>query len=425
MISINQIKEIILERQKQMIPKDLIPRDIKISKEFINLDLAKIIMGPRRAGKTYFLFQIIQMLKRSKEEYVYLNFEDNRLIDFTYLDFEKILDAYYQLYPNKKPILFFDEIHNVPKWEYFVRRLVDQKYNVFITGSNSQLLSGEYATKIAGRYISIFVYPLSFKEFLKFKNFKLTKQTIFTKKYQIINYFQEYLFFGGFPGVAKQNQMDIKKQILSDYLTSVIYRDLISRYKINEEKTLELIIKKIAENITNPYSFSSIAKALNNIGYDIGVKTISTYYEYLKKIFLVLHSSFYRNSVVKKEMERKTYLIDNGYLSLFFTKHNEDKLLENLVATELFKEDHTLNYIRNKYEIDFVSNKHPLMVSYDLSNPATKEREIKGLLEAMEFFKLKEGLLLTYDQEAELIVKDRKGEKRKIIIKPVWKWLLE
>ncbi len=412
------IKRMIAEFHEKGIPKDLVPRDV--NHRLFRLPHAKIIVGPRRVGKTYLLFQIMKTyLEEGKqiEDFIYINFEDNRLIDFTYHNFEDILEAYKQLYPGRKPILFLDEIHNVEKWEYFVRRLVDQKYKVFLTGSNAHLLSKEYATKLGGRYVEIPLYPPSFREFLRFKGIDLNPRYIYSdKRHHLLKHFDEYLRYGSLPETIFLDPEE-KRVVLRHYLDSVIYRDIISRYRIEDSKLLELMIKKLSENLTNPFSFNSIVKKLKAIGYKTNVKTISTYYSYLTEVFLIINATQMRESVLKKEMERKAYFMDNGYLSILYIGENKGKLLENLIAQHVYKKRGRLLYYKNRHEIDFAEE--PAQVTDSLTSD-NLDREVEGLFRFMEKMKKRKGYIITYDQEETI----KKGS-RTIHILPAWRYLLQ
>ena len=404
------IKRIIVEFHEEGLPKDLIEREIDIKKYLVK-GHAKVIVGPRRAGKTYLMFQIMKTLGKEIENYIYIDFEDNRLIGFNHQNFEEILEAYFSLYPDRKPILFLDEIHNVDGWEYFVRRLVNKGYEVFITGSNSKLLSREYSTKLGGRYVEMQVLPLSFREFLLFKGIKPYKRMAYsTQRFKMIKLFDEYLKYGGFPTVVKEKS---KELLLKSYYDTVVFGDVVARNHVEEEKVLEVLIKKIAENITNPYSFNSLVKKMKSLNIETNVKLLSTYYKYLEDAFFVLTSTIERDSVLRRERERKSYLIDNGYLSLFYVKENKEKLLENLVAIELFRRGEKLRYFRNSHEVDF-AGKVPIQVCYSL-NDENKEREVKALLSYMEERGRKKGYIITYEQRGEI----KKGSKT-IHIVPFW-----
>jgi len=376
------IKELIINFHKKGIP-EYIPREIEIPDE---KGLVKVITGPRRAGKTYFLYQIMDSLKEPITRYVYLDFEDYRLMDLRNL--EEIVSAYYSLYPDQEPIFFFDEIQNAPNWERFIRRLLNDGYEVYITGSNSNLLSGEFSTVLAGRYWEITILPLSFREYLRFKG--VTNFPYVPEKYHLVD---DYLYYGGFPGVVNSNR---KEELLRLYFQSTILQDVVKRYDIREEALLELLIKKLAENIGKEYSFLSISKKLKSLNISISPKSLINYYKYLENAWLFLTSYREKQSFLKKEMYRKSYFIDNGYLSLF--QDGWGKLLENAVAVELFRKYKRLHYWRaENAEVDFITPSHAIQVSYNLGD--NLERELKSLRHYLDLNPDKKGIIITYNQE--------------------------
>ncbi len=409
------LKTIITNFHEKGLPP-LIERKIPLNHYLIN-NVAKVIVGPRRAGKTYLMFQIMKYLKKPIEDYIYIDFEDNRLAGFTSQNFEDILSAYYSLYPNKTPILFLDEVHNVKGWELFVRRLLNEGYDVYVSGSNANLLSKEYATKLAGRYVEIPVFPLSFKEFIKFKGIEINKNIIHSKRrFVILKTFDEYMRYGGFPKLVNLSK-EQRLMLLKTYYQTTILRDVMARYKITDINLIDTFIKKLTENITNPYSFNSIVKNLKNMGIETNVKTLSTYYKYLEEVFFVLTSKVKKESFLKRHLERKTYLVDNGYLNLFYINENLDKRLENTVATELFKREKCLFYYKNAKEVDFVFKGIPIQVTYELGD--NRQREVESLSKYMELKGKKKGYILTYNQEETI-----KVHHGTIYVEPAWKFFL-
>ncbi|MCC7552501.1 ATP-binding protein [Candidatus Micrarchaeota archaeon] len=389
----NEIKKIILEFQQNGIP-DFISRETKIS-SLLKTGMALIITGPRRAGKSYLMFQLMKETKLPMEQIVYINFEDNRLAEFNYKNFEDIIDAYKEL-SELKPVFFLDEIHIIDKWWLFIRRLVDQKYVVCITGSNAKLLSKEYATHLAGRGIEHLQLPLTFTEYLKFKKIKKPDKNILfsNKRFEINNLFKDYLIYGGFPSVvlSEENQ----KKILNSYFNTVVYRDIITRYNITDEGAFNIFLKKLAENIGNPFKYAGIERLMHQVGLDITRKTLINYSQYANNAFFIFKSIDIRSSVKRREMERKIYLVDNGYLHLFYSDNDLGKPLENAVAIWIYNHYKELNYFRENEEIDFIlPNGIPIQVCCDTTN----EREIKSLLKYMEYSKQKKGYIITLDED--------------------------
>jgi predicted AAA+ superfamily ATPase len=404
------IKKIILELHDQGLP--LYKKRDKDLKSLFNTGMAVVIIGPRRAGKSYFMYQIMDELKRPIKDYICINFEDNRLADFTYKNFDDILIAYNELYPNKKPIFFLDEVHNVDKWWLFVRRLVDKKYEVFITGSNAHLLSKEYSTHLGGRALETVLFPLSFKEFLKFKNINYDKNIIHSnKRFKILNEFKEYIAFGGFPQLVLNKNKDAKQMILNSYFNTVVYRDIIARYNIEDENVFKLFLKKVAENVGNPFTYRSLENIIRSLDYDVTRKTLINYSEACIEAFFILKSTVAKESVKKREMQRKAYLIDTGYLKLFYTNENFGKLLENSVATYFYTKYNKLNYFRGKNEVDFIlPDNTPVQVCYDLD--AAYDREIKALIGYLKLKNKKTGYIITWNKYDEI---KKQGYKIKLI----------
>ena len=257
----NIIKNIISDFHKRQNPK-YIGR-----KQNIPIDSNKIItiIGARRSGKTYFLYQLMDKLPPTvdRSEIIYINFEDERL-NLKAEDLNLILESYYELYPAKKKPLyfFFDEIQNIQNWEKFVRRIYDTiSKNIFITGSSSKLLSKEIATSLRGRSISYEIYPLMFDEYLKFKDIDAADVSSTKNKAKIVNAFSQYLYSGGFPETINFNK-DLRLKTLQSYLDVMIYRDIIERYEVKNPIALKYFIKKSLSNVSN---YLSVNKLFNEL----------------------------------------------------------------------------------------------------------------------------------------------------------------
>ncbi len=414
------LKQLILAFQERGIPEPLIDREVELS-PYIKTKNAVVITGPRRAGKTYLMFQLMKALQKPIDQYVYINFEDNVLVDFTSKDFENILIAYKELYPNRKPILFLDEVHVVPKWELFVRKLVDTGYRVFITGSNAQLLSKEYATRLGGRYLELSIFPLSFKEFLKFKTISVAPNILYSeKRFEILSQFEEYLSFGGFPEIALSPSVLLKKKLIEAYYNTAFFRDIVDRFNIRDETLFEILLKKTAENVGSPFSFRSIKNKIQSLGFRVSTKTILQYFQYAIQGYLLVPSLLLRESVIKKEIERKMYFIDTGYLGTFYSTPNIGKKFENAVALNLYFNGIGLQYFRNTFEIDFVlPNKYPIQVCYELHQAETKQREIISMVKFLNYINHPTGYLLSWNEHETITI-----EGKRIVIIPAWYFLL-
>lgn len=416
------LKELII-RQTDIFLKDdnFIERFIfdKIKKD-LALPHIIIISWLRRVGKSTLLKQINNsFLKKSK--YTYINFEDEKLFDFKVSDFDKLFEVFIGLNENKKTY-FFDEIQNIKSWELAIRRLYDEQYKFYITGSNASMLSKELGTKLTWRHIKIELFPFSFKEFLLFNNFSSNQNDLYLPEIRakIFNYFEEYFNIWWIPEYIKYKNEAIIKQVYDD----IIYKDILVRYKLTDEKSFKELSKYILSNITKEVSYNKI----KNFLWFGSVNTVKSYMHYLENSYLIFQIEKFDHSLKKQLINpKKVYCIDVAFMNLisFFSSKNLGQKLENLVFLELKRREKEVFYHRNKKECDFITREwwiitEAIQVSYAINNPETKKREIDWLCEAMDTHNLKTWLILTYNEEEEELSIDSK----KIQILPVWKWLL-
>lgn len=401
-----------------------------IKRELVIPQTNKIIslVGPRRAGKTFYFYQLIKnLLKKgiSKECILYINFEDDRLLPIKTGELNDLLEAYYELYPdlkNKKKYFFFDEIQNVKNWEIFVRRIVDkEKVEIYITGSSSKLLSKEIATSLRGRTLTFYMYPLSFKEFLRFKNVQVEKDVSYsTKRFKIKHLFKEYLEYGAFPEVVKTEKL--KQDILSNYFEMVIYRDLVERFSIRNINLLKMLSKYLITNVSSRFSINSYYKSLKQET-KVSKETILEYLSYLSDINLIhLVPIFSFSLKVQQVNPSKAYCIDTGLRNAVSLRFSEDegRLAENVVFIELKRRGYEVFYWRNTKEVDFVvKEKNNKLIGFNVSyTDEIDEREITSLREFKTNYaaKIKDLIILTRD------IEEKKGN---ITLIPLWKWLLD
>ena len=408
---------------------ELIERDITYT--LPKIQRALVIIGPRRAGKTYFMFQILkELLKHGirKDETLYVNLEDPRVIGTTLDDLPNLLDVYYSQFPEnakKRSYFFLDEVQTVDNWEKFVRYLLDKNQRVVISGSSSRLLSKEIATELRGRSISLKVYPFSFKEILKSRNIKPAPFYSTYEEAKIKKLLREYLLWGGYPEVVLD--FSLRREILREIIDLTIYKDIIERWGIVNIKALKLLFKMLA--FSTHLSISKAYKNLKGIGINVGKTTVANYLEFLEDslVFYPLRALI-KSYKLQELYGFKPYLVDNGLLAILGVQ-DEGRLLENLVFTELLKSGLEPNrdvfYYRTRdgKEVDFVilekgAVKQAIQVTYEL-NESNYEREISALIGASKDLKCRDLLLITWDQE-ELIKK--KGKEIKVI--SLWKWLL-
>ena len=408
------LKDILL-KQSIILKDSFISRDILNElKEDKKNPFVIIISGVRRCGKSTLLNQL-----RANDCY-YVNFDDERFLDFTVKDFQKMYEILIELF-GKKEIFFFDEIQNIKAWERFVRRLHDDKKKVYVTGSNASMLSKELGTHLTGRHLSYELYPFSFEEFLRLKDYKLDSigKLVSTEKSTIKKYFNEYLKEGGFPEYLQTQN----KQYLQTVYENILYRDIIIRYNLPSEKPIKETVYFVASNIGKELSFNTIKKLTGLTS----ATTIKEYFGYLENSYLVFLISKY-NSSLKKQVysSKKAYFVDTGMANIigFRVSEDEGRLLENVVFLQLKRKKKEIFFYKQKRECDFLLREGLKIVeAIQVTSYLTKnneEREIGGLLEALDEYGLKKGLILTLDEEKEI-----KKNNKIIIVKPVWKWLLE
>jgi predicted AAA+ superfamily ATPase len=425
----DRIKQIILEWQETEI-KGLIQRDYHVEyTEEINS-----VIGLRRSGKTYLLFLERKKLSKNNvpmSQILFMNFEDERLLDLKNQDSQLIIDAFYELYPenkNRVVYLFFDEIQNLSNWHLFLKRLYERKlFKITITGSSSKILSTEIATELRGRTRSYQIYPLSFKEFLSFKNMEFKENVEFSSlRYDFINLSGEFMKFGGYPRVVLESSEVQKKQILQDYLDMIIFRDIVERYAVRNTHILKLIINYVLSNFARDFSINSFIKKFQN-EYSLNKDTIFNYFSYLEDVGFIYFVPRFSHKIHKQFLIKKLYLADNGFLQIlaFRSSPNRGRILENLIFSELLKSHQDFFYYRDEknLECDFIVVKddrvnQAIQVSYDIT-AENEERELRGLISAMNKFNLNEGLIITNDQEREIKVDDLR-----IHLQPFWKWML-
>lgn len=421
MVTRETIREIIIDNRQQVAKREI------ISRNFNFMDNAcYVLIGVRRAGKSYLLYQrILQLIRdgHSWEEIVYINFEDERLLEMQAADLNKILEVH-QMMTDKMPLLFLDEIQNIAGWDKFARRLAENKYSVIVTGSNAKMLSQDVATTLGGKFIIKEIYPYSFKEFLGAKKVVLDSNSFYStsQRSEIQKYMREYFYDGGFP---ESLNYDVK----ADYLTSVYQKiyigDIAARNGIDNIFGLRLMFKKLAENVMHPISFTRLTNVIKSSGTPIATKTVITYTQYSQNAFLLLPIRNIAAKLTDRESTPKLYFVDNGLFNVLAVR-NEPILLENIVALALMRrygtDDHIFFYNKN-IEVDFVIPEHEIaiQVCYRLRNDIndTFRRETSALVAYKKFSQFKNLFIITYEEEEILTIDDTE-----IKVLPIWKWLL-
>lgn len=419
-------KKLIAEWWESKIPP-LLEREISLKQSTDILAL----LGPRRVGKTSCMLLLAKdiLKKAPKEETLFIDFEDNRLIGLKAEKLDDLFIAHQELSSAKLKYLFFDEIQAMPSWSRFLRRLHNQKkYQIIVSGSSSQLLSKEVATELRGRYKSVFISPFSFREFLQLKNISYTPALEYTPgKGTLLRFWNEYLEKGGYPEIILEQDASEQRQKLRSYFETIFYKDVIERNKVQHHELLEMLMIYLLDAPATLLSITQVEKILKERGVAVSKKTISLYLRYLEDAFFSYSVQEFSYSAKKRLMRpRKVYLVDTGLVTFLSSRFSPDKgrLLENSVFLELLRKGQEVFFYHEKKECDFVVKERfkigkAIQVCYEL-HEENKKRELGGLLEAMRFFKLEEGILLTQEQEKILEI-----EGKKIRVLPVWKWVLE
>jgi predicted AAA+ superfamily ATPase len=396
----------------------------------LNLDKIITIIGPRRAGKTYYLYQIMGELEKrgiARHQMLYLNFEDERLV----LDGDNdlIFDAYRELYPNQdlsQVYVFFDEIQELQDWEKFVRRVADTlSRHVFLTGSNAKLLSREIATSLRGRSLAYEILPLSFKEYLSFLDIPSDNLVSSQNRALIGNAFERYCLWGGFPEVIGIEER-FKAQVLQEYFNVMLYRDLVERYEIRDVAILKYLLKRLIGSFTKEFSVNKLYNDLKSRGFSIGKDTLYRMMEEIFAIYMLASIERYDPAVIRREMSnKKVYLYDNGFAAAMHYSFSEDrgKRMENVVFRHLRAQTEDIFFARNGWECDFAvfppGRSAQLLQVTDRLNSDNIGRELKGLVAGRQFIGDAEGLLLVDTIAAGLDI------PQWIRVLSVQQWLLE
>jgi predicted AAA+ superfamily ATPase len=356
-----------------------------------------------------------------------VDFEDYRLQGFGPSDVDTLFTVFQQLAGRHPKFLFFDEIQHVPHWNRILRTLHNrQRYKIVVSGSNSSLLSREIASELRGRYEDILMLPFSFREVLRFRNITFDSAMLHTsERGRLIQAFDDYLQFGGFPETLLRTESSEKRRLLHTYYRTIFYKDILERYSIKARSVLDQMMGSLLENYSRTFSISTFERQLKAAGLTGSKRTIANYLHFLEEAFFLLTSEKFAHSPRKRMMNpKKVYLMDTGFASLgsAFTE-NRGYLLENVVALEFLRRQRQMFYFKETQECDFIlqEGRRPSkawQVCWEMT-PRNEQRELKGLLEAMRHYKIPKGGILTYDQGG---VRSVNGKKVPMV--PVWKWLL-
>ena len=374
-VSKDVIKQCLINKQREVDEAVIVNRPVEFEENG-----NYVIVGVRHSGKSYLLYQRVRQLQaagKGWDEILFVDFEDERLAEFQTEDFNSLLEAHLELY-GKKPVVFLDEVQNIPHWDKFVRRLADAKYRVYVTGSNAKMLSKEVATTLGGRFFIYDAYPYSFKEYLAAQHIELKEHWEYDtiQRSEVKRHLTEYFYYGGLPEILSFKN---KRAMLSSLYQKIYLGDICARNNIKNDRVMNILIKKMAESVKQPLSYNRL----------------------------------------NKETQKKYYFIDNGLLNLFLM-NSETALLENMVAVELCRRFGKENvfFLNAEKEIDFIvpNEKLAIQASYSIKDETTYNREVPPLAKYAKAHEDWKCLLITYDEE---------GTEEGILVVPVWKWLME
>lgn len=423
----NNLKEIVLSqklKKEELLTLSYIDRTQELfAKKWLDTELIKVILGPRRAGKSVFSLMLLK-----DRPFMYFNFDDEVLSSISGVPTHELMKYLHSIYGDIKTVLF-DEIQNLHGWELFVNRLHREGYNIVLTGSNAHLLSKELATHLTGRHMPIEILPFNFTEFMRAKNFTIHPEYGSLPEYKgrLLKLVEEYMTNGGFPDVVIKN-MD-PKDYLEVLFDALLFKDVIKRHRVKFSTQVANLGTHLINNFSSLYTVNKILKILNFKS----ATTTEKYVSYLEEAYLVFSLLRYSHSSGERiKSPRKVYVIDNGFIDAKAIQHSPDKgkLMENLVFTELVKRGvkpnrHLFYYkTRNDKEVDFVIKNgldvtELIQVCYDLTNIDTEERELRALVEASGELNVKKLTILTWDDKREV---KRGGVSVQII--PLWEWLI-
>lgn len=423
-INKNLLKAIILENiefiestKGNIIKREL---DVPISAE----NKVIIFYGLRRAGKTFILFQ---MAIDNEREYLYVDFDDDRLEGFTIEDFETLKECYYELFPDnidQEVYYLLDEIQRIEGWEKFCRRMAKQpRVQVVVAGSSTDIYPQNIHTSLRGRSLSFEIFPYSFKEFLNQRDIEVSPKAILSnQKYNIIKAFEEYLYWGGFPEVISAQNQSIRQNIVNEYLDALYFKDLVERHEIKNTILLEALKNKIYASFSTQFSLNAFYKQLKG-NIPISKDMLYEYYNHMVDSKLIYQVEMFSDSEYKKiRNPKKVYIADLTFARK--TSHDDSaRKLENFVFMELRRTTNKINYIHtDNSECDFViqinNQKRIFQVTHEITEN-NRDREINGLIKSAKYLNLDQGTIITHNEESSFVEGDIKIE-----VFPAWKWAL-
>ncbi len=425
-MNIDLIKKIILDSDKKIEDITFFQRDLNVPEDVQSIIS---IIGPRRSGKTFFLYILTKKLRNEGKGVLFISFDDERIV-LRNDELNMIIDAGYDIYKEFEYI-FIDEVQEIIGWEKFVKRIGEEK-KVYLTGSSSKLMSKEIATHLRGRTLTYELFPISFREIVKLSGIEI-HNTYSTKDESLIReLFEQYITYGGFPEVFLANNHEIRLKLIEAYKDVMLLRDIIERYRVKNYRLLRIFLNILSNSYSKESSVRKASSFLNTRGYKHDRNLLYEYAEYLSDTFMIFYLPKFSKSIYKRESYLKKIYVIDGF-SIYAQERSLSKDLENLIFLELrkkgFKEGETLFYYKSDYiECDFLLTGRDgvfaaMQVSHFL-NEENKSRELRGLTKAMEEFNLNEGLIITKNQ-SDRFTYTYKSRKYQISVIPAWKWALQ
>lgn len=433
-MTLDLLKEIILDFQEAQLPTG-VPRRLETK---ALAGKATALIGPRRSGKSTYLFQLAEKLARAgvpKEDVLYVNFFDDRLHGLRHEGPGRVLDAYFSLYPERKGRhtvhCFFDEIQVVPGWESFVDRVMrTEQCEVYITGSSAAMLSKEIATQMRGRALSWEVFPFSFGEHLDAKGLDSRGPLSARRRLMIQKSFGEYWEVGGFPEVLSVDRA-LRTKIHQEYWSAMLFRDLIERHDVAHPRAVADLGHRLVDNAASLYTVNRLTGHLKALGHRVPKSAVSDYLNWFEDAFFLFTVRLFDASLARANANpKKVYCIDHGLVRSVASGVlvNSGHLLENLVFTALRRVTPDISYYKTRTgrEVDFIArmpdgSRKLVQVCESLADPATRDRELKALAEAMTELDMGAGIVVTRDDQARPIEADGRG----IEIVPAWRLALD
>ncbi len=425
----NRYDRVVVEWMDFRIPK-LFPREIEFDPKILD-EFIVAILGPRRAGKTYFMYQTINRLLESgvgRDDILYINLEDDRLFPLEPEGMDGILESFMELYgEHETAYLFFDEIQNLKDWQSWLKRIhaLRPDMKIIISGSSARLLSREIETGLRGRVFSVEVLPVSFREYVKYRGNdpdKIAARPHGQNATKARKLFREYGQKGGYPAVAfSKLPKEAAREILQSYYETMILRDVMERHGIRETAMLRSLSKILMASVGSEFSYTRLYNNLRAIGFSLSKSTVIEYVSHLEEAYLFFVLNRWRPSEKKRQvLPMKPYILDTALLDALLYSGSEDrgKRLENIVFMELMRRKKKVFYHRNGRECDFLireGGKITQAIQVTESLEGNSGRELEGLREAVKAHSLSKGLILTESDFAE-----REGAE----VMPVWLWLL-